>query len=98
MLPMRLVFVGIDSASKYYDGLIAIFNAAITGEGLAETGDPFHAFEEYPLTLWQKAIDINLTGTFLFAREAGKVLKTGGGGSLINVASVYGVVDLIMDL
>ena len=84
---------GIDSASKHYEGLdSAIFNSAITSEGLAAIGDPFYAFEEYPLTLWQKAIDINLTGAFLFAREAGKVLKTGGGGSLINVASLYGVV------
>lgn len=84
---------GIDSASKQYDGLDgAIFNAAITSEGLAAIGDPFHPFEEYPLALWQKAIDINLTGAFLFAREAGKVLKAGGGGSLINVSSLYGVV------
>jgi NAD(P)-dependent dehydrogenase (short-subunit alcohol dehydrogenase family) len=84
---------GIDSASMHYDGLdSAIFNAAITSEGLAAIGDPFHVFEEYPLALWQKAIDINLTGAFLFAREAGKVLKAGGGGSLINVASLYGVV------
>ncbi len=84
---------GVDNASKHYGGLDgAIFNAAITSEGLAAIGDPFHNFEEYPLALWQKAIDINLTGGFLFSREAGKVLKAGGGGSLINVSSLYGVV------
>jgi NAD(P)-dependent dehydrogenase (short-subunit alcohol dehydrogenase family) len=87
------MIAGVDNATKKYDGLDgAIFNAAITSEGLAAIGDPFHAFDEYPLELWQKAIDINLTGSFLFAREAGRVLKTGGGGSLINVASLYGVV------
>jgi NAD(P)-dependent dehydrogenase (short-subunit alcohol dehydrogenase family) len=84
---------GIANVANQYDGLDgAIFNAAITSEGLAEIGDPFHPFEEYPLALWQKAIDINLTGAFLFAREAGKVLKGSGGGSLISVASTYGVV------
>lgn len=84
---------GIAKAAKQYDGLDgAIFNAAITSEGLAAIGDPFHPFEDYPLALWQKAIDINLTGAFLFAREAGKILKQGGAGSLINVASIYGVV------
>jgi NAD(P)-dependent dehydrogenase (short-subunit alcohol dehydrogenase family) len=84
---------GIASASKRYNGLDgAIFNAAITSEGLEAIGNPFHAFEEYPLELWQKAIDINLTGGFLFAREAGKVLKESGGGSLISIASLYGVV------
>ena len=84
---------GIAKAEKYYDGFDgAIFNAAITSEGLTAFGDPLHSFEDYPLALWQKAIDINLTGAFLFAREAGKILKEGGGGSLINVASIYGVV------
>jgi NAD(P)-dependent dehydrogenase (short-subunit alcohol dehydrogenase family) len=84
---------GIAIAAKHFGGLDgAIFNAAITSEGLATIGDPFHAFEDYPLALWQKAIDINLTGAFLFAREAGKILKECGGGSLINVASLYGVV------
>ncbi len=84
---------GISSAGNKYDGLDgAIYNVAITSEGLATTGDHFHPFEKYPLELWQKAIDINLTGAFLFAREVGKILKEGGGGSLINIASLYGVV------
>jgi NAD(P)-dependent dehydrogenase (short-subunit alcohol dehydrogenase family) len=84
---------GIAEASHIYDGLDgAIFNAAITGEALAAGANAFPDFEEYPLDLWQRAIDVNLTGTFLFAREVGKVLKANGGGSLINVASIYGVV------
>jgi NAD(P)-dependent dehydrogenase (short-subunit alcohol dehydrogenase family) len=84
---------GIARAAGQFGGLDgAIFNAAITSEGLAGGDNAFPAFEDYPLGLWQKAIDINLTGAFLFAREAGKVLKDGKGGSLINVASIYGVV------
>ena len=84
---------GIARAAEQFGGLDgAIFNAAITSEGLACGDNTFPAFEEYPLALWHKAIDINLTGAFLFAREAGKVLKNGKGGSLINVASIYGVV------
>lgn len=84
---------GIARASELHEGLDgAIFNAAVTSEGLAAVGNPLHPFETYPLALWQRAIDVNLTGAFLFAREAGKVLKSGGGGSLISVASLYGVV------
>ena len=84
---------GVAYAAKQFDGLDgAIFNSAITSEGLGGSAGAFADFEEYPLALWQKAIDINLTGAFLFAREAGKALKSGQGGSLINVASVYGVV------
>ncbi|MBU1012558.1 MAG: SDR family oxidoreductase [Bacteroidetes bacterium] len=89
----KSIVSGIANAALPFNGLDgAIYNAAITGEALACEGSSFPKFEEYPLDLWQKAIDINLTGAFLFAREIGKVLKEGGGGSLINIASIYGVV------
>lgn len=84
---------GVARAAGHHGGLDgAIFNSAITSEGLGGGGSAFPPFESYPLDLWRKAIDINLTGAFLFAREAGRVLKAGRGGSLVNVASVYGVV------
>ena len=70
----------------------AVNNAAVTSEGLADMGDPFADFEDYPLSAWNKTIDVNLTGTFLVAREAGKAMRQSGGGSLINVSSIYGVV------
>lgn len=73
------------------DGVVN--NAAATGEGLLAEGEAFAPLEEYPLALWQKTIDINLTGTFLVARECGRHMKSHGkGGSIINVASIYGVV------
>jgi NAD(P)-dependent dehydrogenase (short-subunit alcohol dehydrogenase family) len=55
-------------------------------------GEAFTPFEDYPLALWQKTLDVNLTGSFLVARETGRVMKEAGkGGSLINVSSIYGV-------
>ena len=70
-----------------------INNAAATGEGLLKEGDVFADFEDYPLSVWQKTIDINLTGTFLVAREAGRLMKSCSVyGSLINVSSIYGIV------
>lgn len=84
---------GVLRAAKEHGGLDgAIFNAAITGEALAAGGAGFPPFEDYPLDLWQKTIAINLTGAFLFAREIGKVMQSENGGSLVNIASVYGVV------
>lgn len=68
-------------------------NAAITGEGLMSAGgNPFAPLEEYPLAAWRKTLDVNLTGTFLVSREAGRAMKAGGGGSLVTVSSIYGVV------
>jgi NAD(P)-dependent dehydrogenase (short-subunit alcohol dehydrogenase family) len=70
----------------------AVMNAAATGEFLMKEGDAFAPFEDYPLAVWQRTIDVNLTGTFLVAREAGRAMKAGGGGSLVTVSSIYGLV------
>ena len=67
-------------------------NAAATGEHLMKAGDVFAAFEDYPLAVWDQVIRTNLTGVFLVAREGGKAMLANGGGSLINVSSIYGVV------
>jgi NAD(P)-dependent dehydrogenase (short-subunit alcohol dehydrogenase family) len=71
---------------------VVINNAAATGELLMKTGSVFASFEEYPLAVWDQVIRTNLTGVFLVAREGGKAMLASGGGSLINVSSIYGVV------
>ena len=44
--------------------------------------------EDYPLEGWQKVLDVNLTGTFLFAQACGRSMIRRGEGSIVNVASV----------
>ena len=44
--------------------------------------------EEMTLAQWKKVIDINLTGVFLTAQAAGKVMLKQGYGSIINTAGV----------
>ena len=51
-----------------------------------------HPAEGYPLDRWRTVLDINLTGTFLFCREAGQVMLAAGRGSIINIASIAGLV------
>ncbi|WP_110928745.1 SDR family oxidoreductase [Bacillus massiliglaciei] len=46
--------------------------------------------EEMTFEQWKKVIDINLTGVFLTAQAAGKVMIKQGGGSIINTASMSG--------
>jgi NAD(P)-dependent dehydrogenase (short-subunit alcohol dehydrogenase family) len=46
--------------------------------------------EDVPLESWQKVIDVNLTGAFLFARAAGRVMIEQGGGKIVNIASIAG--------
>lgn len=45
-------------------------------------------FEELSLATWQKVVDVNLTGPFLCAREAMKIMKRQGGGRIINIGSI----------
>jgi gluconate 5-dehydrogenase len=47
--------------------------------------------EDMPLDKWQKVIDINLTGAFLFAQAAGREMLKREYGRIINVASVSGI-------
>jgi gluconate 5-dehydrogenase len=47
--------------------------------------------EAMPIDKWQKVIDINLTGAFLFAQAAGRDMLTRQWGRIINVASISGL-------
>ena len=47
--------------------------------------------EEMPVDKWQKVIDINLTGAFLFAQAAGREMLKREYGRIINVASIAGL-------
>jgi len=47
--------------------------------------------EEMPFDKWQKVIDVNLTGAFLFARAAGREMLKRRYGRIINVSSVSGL-------
>jgi len=48
--------------------------------------------EDTPLEGWQKVIDVNLTGVFLFAQAAGRTMIADGlGGKIVNIASVAGL-------
>ena len=47
--------------------------------------------EDMPLEKWQHVIDVNLTGCFLFAQAAGRVMLEQKSGSVINIASISGI-------
>ena len=49
-------------------------------------------FEDLPLSLWDKAVSVNLTGIFLSCQEVGKIMIKQKRGVIINIASTYGIV------
>ena len=48
-------------------------------------------FEDQSLDSWRRAFEVNLTAAFDFAKELSPLLRASGNGSIINIASIYGV-------
>ena len=49
--------------------------------------------EEFPLAAWNDILAVNLSGSFLGCKVVGNAMLDAGGGSIINIASLYGVVS-----
>ena len=47
--------------------------------------------EEMPLEQWQKVLNVNLTGCFVFAQAVGREMLKQNSGSIINIASIAGL-------
>ena len=46
---------------------------------------------ELSLADWQRVVDVNMTGVFLCARAAGRVMTAQSAGAIVNVASIMGL-------
>jgi NAD(P)-dependent dehydrogenase (short-subunit alcohol dehydrogenase family) len=55
-------------------------------------------FENYPLSSWEKLLRVNLTGVFLCCQHLAPLMANRGRGSIVNIASTYGVVAPQQDL
>lgn len=71
---------------------VLINNAAIDSPPSAppEENGPF---EDYPEASWDRVIDVNLKGVYLSCQVFGAAMAEAGRGSIINIASIYGVVS-----
>jgi NAD(P)-dependent dehydrogenase (short-subunit alcohol dehydrogenase family) len=45
-----------------------------------------------PTDEWRRVVEVNLTGTYLMSRAAAPVIAAAGGGSITNLASIFGLV------
>ncbi|SDG69057.1 NADP-dependent 3-hydroxy acid dehydrogenase YdfG [Lentzea fradiae] len=77
------------------DSVVALFDAVVARWGRVDvlfnnagTNVAPTPVEEFGLDAWEKVVGVNLTGAFLCAREAFRVMKARGGGRIINNGSV----------
>ncbi len=58
----------------------------------AATNPHFGHITETPISMFQKTVDVNIRGYFVMCQEGAKLMAAKGGGSIVNVASVNGVI------
>jgi NAD(P)-dependent dehydrogenase (short-subunit alcohol dehydrogenase family) len=81
-----------DAVYRRFDRLDVLVNNAAQNDKVEGAGSVDQRFEHYPLDAWQKALDVNVTGAFLACQVLGSAMAARGAGSIINIASTYGVV------
>jgi NAD(P)-dependent dehydrogenase (short-subunit alcohol dehydrogenase family) len=75
------------SANTLLGGVDGVFNSA----GVSDVVAPAM---QVGIDDWQRVIDVNLRGTFLICRAAGRVMLPQGSGSVVTVSSVNGVTGI----
>jgi len=82
-----------DEVLNQFDHIDVLVNNAAINDMFEDpkAGTEQSKFENYPLELWQKSIDVNLTGVFLCSQILGSEMAKQKSGSIINIASTYGI-------
>ncbi len=75
----------VEQTVKHFGGLHIVCNNAGIGGEIAATGD-------YPIESWEKVIGINLSGVFYGMHFQIPAMIKSGGGSIVNIASILGMV------
>ncbi|HZT75560.1 MAG TPA: glucose 1-dehydrogenase [Vicinamibacterales bacterium] len=79
-----------DDVGRVVDATVRAFGKVdilVNNAGVTWAAEP----EDMPLDKWQKVVDVNLTGAFLFAQAAGREMLKRQYGRIINVASIAGL-------
>jgi len=75
----------IDESAQWLGGLDVLLHVAGVIHGVMADID------DLTTDIWTKVIDVNLTGSFLVAREAARIMKRAGRGAIVLTASGAGV-------
>ncbi len=103
---LRASAVGVDVTQP--ESVQAMVNAALDASGRldvlvnsaamdpkfdsSQQGQHGNTFEDYPVSAWRQALDVNLTGMFLCCQAAARPMVAQNHGSIINICSTYGLV------
>jgi NAD(P)-dependent dehydrogenase (short-subunit alcohol dehydrogenase family) len=82
-----------DEILRAHDRLdILVNNAALNEKVEGATASDSTRFERFPVEQFRRILDVNVTGTFLTCQVLGAEMARRRSGSIINIASTYGLV------
>jgi len=64
-------------------------NVLVNNAGIAGVNKPTH---EVTRKEWEHVMDVNVTGVFYCTKHAIPLMRSAGGGSIINLSSIYGLI------
>lgn len=80
----------VERVAKAFGEIHVLHNNA--GGKTSDLDEFFAAFEDYSLAEWRRVMAVNIDGVFLVDQAVGRrMVAQGKGGSIIHVASIYGV-------
>lgn len=83
-----------DAVLGRFDRIDVLVNNAALDDKVTpdDSGRDRSRFEDFPLEAFRRSLDVNVTGTFLACQVLGTPLARRGSGSIVNLASTYGLV------
>jgi NAD(P)-dependent dehydrogenase (short-subunit alcohol dehydrogenase family) len=83
---------GLNASSAQFGPPTVLINNAALDSPPSSPPEENGPFETYPETSWDKVIEVNLKGVYLCCQVFGGAMANAGKGSIVNIASIYGVV------
>ena len=84
----------IDFSEKKFNRIDTLINLAGTDAKIDdELNINLAAFEDFPIELWEKSINVNVNGVFNITQSVGKHMKKHKSGNIILTASTYSLVS-----
>ncbi len=81
-----------DRTLERFGRIDVLVNNAAIDDKVVGSGHGAGDFETFPLEVFQRSLDVNVTGVFLACQVLGTPMAKAGRGSIVNVASTYGLV------
>lgn len=85
---------GIIKTAKQIESDFGSVSVLVNNAGIGRLGPSM----SFPTEDFRDSLDVMITGVFFCCREFGKLLRKGGGGSIVNISSINGLVAFPMRL